>query len=29
MWTTPRDGTLDAIRDRYLALEGELEAASA
>ena len=29
MWTTPQDGTVDAIRDRYLALEGELEEASA
>jgi cobaltochelatase CobN len=28
LWSTPQDGTLDAIRDRYLSLEGELEAAS-
>ena len=27
MWAEPGSGTLDAIRDRYLALEGELEAA--
>ena len=27
MWAEPADGTLDAIRDRYLALEGELEEA--
>jgi len=25
MWVEPADGTLDAIRERYLALEGELE----
>jgi cobaltochelatase CobN len=27
MWSSPEDGTLDAIRERYLALEGELEEA--
>jgi cobaltochelatase CobN len=27
MWAEPADGTLDAIRDRYLTLEGELEEA--
>jgi cobaltochelatase CobN len=27
MWSAPADGTLDAIRERYLALEGELEEA--
>ncbi len=27
MWAEPADGSLDAIRDRYLALEGELEEA--
>jgi len=29
MWSSPEDGTLDAIRERYLALEGELEEAGA
>ena len=29
MWSAPADDTLSAIRDRYLALEGELEEASA
>jgi len=29
MWAEPADGTLDAIRERYLALEGELEEAGA
>ncbi|HEV7772272.1 MAG TPA: cobaltochelatase subunit CobN [Conexibacter sp.] len=29
MWASPEDGTLDAIRERYLALEGELEEAGA
>jgi cobaltochelatase CobN len=28
MWATPASGTLTAIRERYLALEGELEEAS-
>jgi hypothetical protein len=27
MWADPADGTLAAIRDRYLTLEGELEEA--
>ncbi|HEV2769487.1 MAG TPA: cobaltochelatase subunit CobN, partial [Solirubrobacteraceae bacterium] len=29
LWAAPEDGTLDAIRDRFLALEGELEEAGA
>jgi cobaltochelatase CobN len=29
MWAAPADATLEAIRERYLALEGELEEASA
>jgi cobaltochelatase CobN len=29
MWSAPEDATLDAIRERYLALEGELEEAGA
>jgi cobaltochelatase CobN len=29
MWAAPDDATLDAIRERFLALEGELEEASA
>jgi cobaltochelatase CobN len=29
MWDAPDEATLGAIRDRYLALEGELEEASA
>ncbi|WP_372789236.1 cobaltochelatase subunit CobN [Paraconexibacter sp.] len=29
MWASPAEGTLDAVRERYLALEGDLEDASA
>ena len=29
LWAQPEDATLGAVRDRYLALEGELEEAGA
>ena len=29
MWVEPSDSTLDGIRERFLALEGELEEAGA